>query len=532
MGRRRQRKEPTREQRQGISPRLELGLATLLLALAALARGWQLGRAPLWLDEAMSWRFARLPLAELADALRLDSGPPLYYLLLRGWTALAGDGTLALRVPSALAGVALVGAIWRIGRHHFGPGIGLTAAAVAALSPVAVAFSREARVYPMLSLASLLAVHLAVRWIGSRQTSDLLGASLATVAALYFHNYAVLLLLVLATLPWLSSSVPHRRRIQDGAILAAPAIALLPWLPIFAEQTRAGAPTAWMAAAWEAHGGVPGVLAASLASLSPGGAQPPYVGIRGLSTAGWLPSALALVALAIGTVALARSRIPAGRPVHGRWLLAYLALPPALAAAISLLRSPIYLPGRLDQLVLPAFCCTAAVGWARLRPRGLALLVGAGWLSLSAATLFAALRVGPLPEESGLPIAVRQRVRPGDTVVCTSLTRAPLEHALRRVNGLAWRSYPDSIARHPGNVDTDALLARPEELRREADALVTSLSGRVLVAFVPDAVDRFLFERLVASPRARETKNVGTYRLPRLGLEVTLFALDLGPSPP
>jgi len=516
------------ERQSGLAPRVELGLVALLSAVAVALRGWQLGRAPLWVDEAMSWHFSRLPLADLAAGLLLDSGPPLYYLLLRAWTTLAGDGELALRLPSALAGSALVPALWAVGRRTLGPPIGLAAAAIAALAPAAVAFSREARVYPLLSLAALLALHFSSRWLASRRRAHLVTAWVATAAALYLHNYGLLLLPLLTCLPWLATACASGRRMRDAALLTSPAIALLPWLPTLIAQTRAGAPTAWMAAAWEAHGGFPGVFGASLASLSPGGAQPPYVGIRGLAGAGWWPVALALVALALGCAALLRRPPGSTAGASGRWLLAYLALPPLLAVGLSLAGSPIYLPGRLDQLILPAFCLVAATGLLHIRPRALALAVGTGWLALSAATVVSHLRLPPATDEAGLPSALRQLARAGDTVVCTSLTRAPIEHALRRVDGIRWRSFPAAIERHPGNVDQDALLADPQALRREAEALVADLDGRVLIAFVPDAVDRFLLDRLLAAPQARRARAAGTYRLPRIGLEVTLFELDLG----
>src|SRR5437764_15235698 len=53
-------------------------------------------RGPLWLDEAQSLAIAQRPLSHLADALRHDGAPPLYYALLHGWIQLFGTSTFAV----------------------------------------------------------------------------------------------------------------------------------------------------------------------------------------------------------------------------------------------------------------------------------------------------------------------------------------------------------------------------------------------------------------------------------------------------
>ena len=52
-------------------------------------------RSHLWLDEALTVNIAGLPLQHLAEALRHDGSPPLYYVVLHGWIRLFGTGTVA-----------------------------------------------------------------------------------------------------------------------------------------------------------------------------------------------------------------------------------------------------------------------------------------------------------------------------------------------------------------------------------------------------------------------------------------------------
>jgi hypothetical protein len=73
--------------------------------------------SPLWLDEALTVNIARLPIRRLADALRHDGAPPLYYLLLHGWIRWVGSGDVAVRALSGLFAVASMPLMWLAGRR-------------------------------------------------------------------------------------------------------------------------------------------------------------------------------------------------------------------------------------------------------------------------------------------------------------------------------------------------------------------------------------------------------------------------------
>src|SRR5262245_51224890 len=89
-----------------------------ILVLAAALRLLLIDDRELWLDEAHTAYCANLgSWSELVDALRRDVHAPLYLFLMRGWVAIAGDSEVALRSPSAIAGVLLVLVLWRLGRQ-------------------------------------------------------------------------------------------------------------------------------------------------------------------------------------------------------------------------------------------------------------------------------------------------------------------------------------------------------------------------------------------------------------------------------
>ena len=52
----------------------------------------QLTFQPLWFDEGWSVWFGMSGLRDMLERTALDIHPPLYYALLHGWIAIAGDG--------------------------------------------------------------------------------------------------------------------------------------------------------------------------------------------------------------------------------------------------------------------------------------------------------------------------------------------------------------------------------------------------------------------------------------------------------
>jgi hypothetical protein len=196
------------------SERAILGALTLA-ALALRLRG--LGDESVWVDEGWSMRMIGLPPGEFFRATRLEDGhPPLYLLLLRGWSALF-PSIEGLRAMSALCMAASVPFFWLLARRLLGEAAAWTAAALAAGSPVLVAFGQEMRSY---ALVVLLASISCAAWTGSRRR-DRVVYVLATAALLWTHYMTV----------WLvAAQALTGRRGWLGAQAAAAAL-FAPWAP-------------------------------------------------------------------------------------------------------------------------------------------------------------------------------------------------------------------------------------------------------------------------------------------------------------
>ncbi len=178
----------------------------------------------------------------LAAVPRSESTPPLYYVAAWLWSRPFGTGEVGLRSLSALAGTTSIAVVYLgavalpLPRRA-----GLIAAAIVAVSPVAIWFSQDARAYALAFLLTGLSFLFFARARRSGSGRDLAwwaGFSALAIATHYFAGFVVLpeAVLLLAT--------GDRRRvgIAIAAVLAAAALLL----PIALRQAE-NAHASWIA---------------------------------------------------------------------------------------------------------------------------------------------------------------------------------------------------------------------------------------------------------------------------------------------
>ncbi len=506
-----------------------------MLVVAVLVRVIGLGHADLWLDEAMSYHFATLSWPELTAQLRLDSGPPLYYLLLHLWRDMVGSHEAALRSLSVIFSVATVALVFATGRRWFGPAVGIRAALLLAVLPVPVFYAHQARAYTLLTLAGLAAFWSLHRWLAEGRARYLWPGGIATTAALYSHNYALFLLPAMVAVLVLIR--PARRRFL-GAVgfIAAVVVAYAPWgLTVLRAQLGNVAPTAWMGMVWDANGAA-GSLHGSLRALAPGARQEPYVALDPISWAGLVSPLLIGVLLLLGVAAtIRRDRSPEDR-VPSICLLAYALAPLGAALLASALVAPVYLPGRIDQLVVPALVLLLAIGieavpWRPVRWVSQATIVGLAIVALLP-NLKTDSEDSDTPGDRALAAAIATALEPGDAIVTTGLTRAPLSYHLRARPEPTFYSFPAEVEHHLGNLDAEAMLGDRPALAAEARTLLDQMtstpgwSGRAIIVFVPDALGAALLNTINADARRHRDRLLGDFEQSRLGVPVRVFLLD------
>ncbi len=211
-----------------------LTAVTVLVLGAFLIRASSLDAQSLWRDEVDALRFATAPWTEmLGNFTRHGWNGPLYYVLLRGWIALAGTSEYAMRFFSLMPGILSIPLVYVLGRRLFTSLTGLIAALLVTGSPYLVWYSQEVKMYTLVVALSLIAIYSLRRGLGDGGWPWWVAQVAATTLALYSHILAALLIPVQVMLcvvwwPWV--------RTRWRAALASFVTLTLPYLPLVAWQ--------------------------------------------------------------------------------------------------------------------------------------------------------------------------------------------------------------------------------------------------------------------------------------------------------
>ncbi len=358
--------------------------------MAAALRFYRIGEQSLWVDEVFTWSNALIGVPmKPADLLENLHGP-LYAWLLHSWTAVAGSSEWALRFPSAVFGVALVGALaWLAGRWLGREAI-LPAAWLAAGSPFLVWYGQEARNYTLLMLCAVLATYALLRWSERPRGRDLLAYVALAWAGLLSNLSFALILPYHARLLALPLRGLRRRILVLVGAAAVLAVLVLPW-------------GAQMGRTWAWYRLQPGLPAAALSDNLRGGpafhiAALPFAwlsfsvgytlgpSLRELRHSPSLATVLPhvpklLVAVAAFGVLMVAGWIACGRRGR-RWDIALWLVVPALLLSYLALRNFKPFNPRYLAVCVPAYLLLLAAGWNELRPRwrrGVGAAIAALW---------------------------------------------------------------------------------------------------------------------------------------------------------
>ena len=392
-------------------------------------------RSSLWLDEALTVNIASLPLSDLTEALEHDGHPPLFYVLLHGWMNIFGTGDVAVRALSGVFGLLSLPLVWVIGRRKGGATLAWVAVAVVAVSPFAVRYSSETRMYALVILLVMIGWILIDDVIDRGRATTLRFVAIAVVGAalLYSHYWSLWLLAAIGVTSiwklWRAPSKAYRRPWLGLVIsLIASGLLFIPWLPVMLFQSaNTGTP-------WAEPSRPTTALAWTLADNAGGR--------YGELT---LIAALFAIALVLGVFGVALNSTTTALDLRTRpafrgaaWIASLTFL---IGCAISFVSNSAY-AGRYSAVVFPFIILIAAAGvtcfaarWVRFGVIGVFcgfLSIGAVWNVSFERTQMSAF--APLLAESS---------KPGDIVVLCPDQLGP--SATRVLSpDLVFISYPDS----------------------------------------------------------------------------------------
>jgi mannosyltransferase len=374
---------------------MQLRSLALVTFIGAFAMSYAVGRKSFWLDEGVSFRFARVSPTELWHLASYESNMTLYYLLLHGWKAVFGDSEVALRSLSVVAAAASVPVLYLLARRLFGTRTAVVAAALLSVDGFFMAHAQQARGYSLAVLLVLVAALCLVIATERSATGPWMAFGVVAALAVYVHVFTVLAVGAMAvTVLALPAERRPLRRVLAAAVTAG--VALVP----FAVWTvRAGGSNQFVSVPRPTFGDLVDLVQA--------------MGGGSTSLAVLVTAPAWVVALSVTRTAWQqRATAP---DVAWRHLLvwSWLLVPIVAMVGVSLAR-PVFVP-RYLLFSMPAAVLLAAVGIASLRSAALVGAAVGAALALSGANLVA-LYGTPQEDWRDAERFVRDRARQGDVV--------------------------------------------------------------------------------------------------------------------
>ena len=113
---------------------------------------------PLWYDETFAVAVGSLPFSQMLQVILSDVHPPTHYALIAPLIAIFGDSAIVVRLPSLIAGLIMVFAVYRLAPRQYA----VLSALIVAMMPAAIHYSAEAR-YPIFLALTVVGALLAIK---------------------------------------------------------------------------------------------------------------------------------------------------------------------------------------------------------------------------------------------------------------------------------------------------------------------------------------------------------------------------------
>ncbi|MCE1247661.1 MAG: glycosyltransferase family 39 protein [Firmicutes bacterium] len=210
---------------------------TIILIIGAVLRFYKLSNPSLWLDEGHMLWIGLKPLGEIIPFVNTyELHPPLYYLFMHFWLKL-GTTEFIIRIPSVVAGVAGIYAVYLMARESAGHRTALLAAAFSSFSCFEILFCQEARMYPFLLLFSSLCIYHFIRALRTGRFVNCFFFVITALLALY-TDYRVIFILIAMTVWYFINIREFGLRLKTMLISAAAIVAgSVPLIPIILHQS-------------------------------------------------------------------------------------------------------------------------------------------------------------------------------------------------------------------------------------------------------------------------------------------------------
>jgi len=148
---------------KNLHPKLDKYYIYLILALGLFLRLRNILNRDFWYDEAFTGVTVKANFWEMIRITINDVHPPLYYMLLKPFAYFFNYSVFSIRFFSVVFGILGIWAIYFFTKELFDKKAALFASLIAALSPFAIQYSQEGRMYSMLSFLIMMAAYFLIK---------------------------------------------------------------------------------------------------------------------------------------------------------------------------------------------------------------------------------------------------------------------------------------------------------------------------------------------------------------------------------
>ncbi|HET9013986.1 MAG TPA: glycosyltransferase family 39 protein [Thermomicrobiaceae bacterium] len=438
---------PRLDQTSHVTRTVVVGVTVALVVLGAAVRLLGMRAQSVWLDEAYSMAVARHSVAYIASfTVHYDLHPPLYYVLLHFWQVVGG-GALSARLLSVIFGIAAIPALYALTAGLFDRATARWAALLLAVSPIAIWYADEARMYA--AVEALVAAALAcLVWAGRGGRPMLWGGYVVFAALALYTDYSAGYILLGAIVSWALFLRGDRRRLRQWLVSnVALVVIALPLLPVLYLQRQNLGEIAF----------VPRPSASSV-----GTTLIDLVSVHATNTV--LVVAVAVGLTVLGAVALRRDWDSALRGRYG--FVAGIGLAPLVVPLALSLIHPVFLTRTVltAELGILIFFARGLVGALR-RPTALRALAVAPLLAVNGLSLHAAVTSTLRENWRAAARYVHQQAFPGDALIFDpAYGQLPFDvywNPTPRANAQYGYPYQDGLlASHPASLQSPAAIQR------------------------------------------------------------------------
>lgn len=409
-----------------------------------------IGLAPFWLDEAATANLLPLNYGVIFSRAIADSHPLFYIFLLKTWSLFFGYSEFALRMFSAISALAILFVIYLFCRKYFNKKIAIIALALTSTSYFLIWFANENRPYTLAILLGLLSYFFFLEIIENPKNKKIIFYMLVTVCGFYTHPwfYFVFGSQILSLLLW------HREKMKILLYQAGILFLAVPGILISFYQRNLGI-NSWI--------NKPGLddLKNSFHFFA--------------SNYFWIYVIISIIALSFGFLRRDNFKIS---NFQTKAIILYFFVPLVLAFVISQFL-PIYIAGRYEIMVLPAFIILISILWSKIDFSFLMIVfILLGGLTANTVMNDRQSILSQKSSDKTIVTNVINKATENDLIITTDLSWSTVYYYVSRSpiqKNILLQSFPKEIESHPGWKNLGTMYSKKEFYLKEASLLAESI---------------------------------------------------------